>query len=875
MFSGAGRPRAEQTARWGLARVRTSRSRGRVAVRVLGVDVAAADSSSSATATGNPGRVVQRRLPSWSKMAMSAPASHELLGPVKVAEQRRVVQRHATRHVCGRPVLDQSHAFPIGDGAPMLNRVSPGILLAGRAVRSAGSVAPWQERHPLAGLNDAQRRRPKPRGAPSRSSPAPAPARRRRSRTGSRTRCAPGAFEPRADPRRHVHREGGVGELKARLARLGVDGVEARTFHASALRQLGALWPRFTGQRPARDPERQGADPEPDRERAAGRRTGSCRAASSRARSSGRRTGSSTPPATSRRSRPRAARRRCRADLMQRTFQAYERTKGDRRMDFEDMLWMLVRLFDDEPEAAGLVRERFHAFTVDEYQDVNPLQQALLDRWLGGRDELCVVGDDYQTIYTFTGASPEYLLSFPDRYPERDGRAARGELPLVAAGADRRQRARPHRWAGSTRRCARRAATARARRRGRCPTPTPRSRSSSAEAQRLHGERRAVGADRRALPHQRPLRAVRGGARRRPVCPTRCATARSCGARAPRGDRPAPPGRRRRRRGRGGDRGDRRARVRADGAGDDAGEDEVTRQADLARLRALAAEYAAAAGERATSPGSWPSCEQRFAAEREGRGVQLMTYHRAKGLEFDAVFLPRLLDGELPFRARRERGRSRRGTAPALRGHHPGARAPVPVVAARAAHGAEPVPRRDRRGEARGRSPGAPDRARPASPVTVGAGGAAVRPVEGVAPQACLHRRRARVRRVPRRDARRDRRAQAARLGGPRVGARASAPPSSTATPTRCSRSSSQVRQLNRRPATASTTRRARDEQREGEQGHGDRQQPERALGRRAEHRRVDRLVSPSSVTSRPCTSTTRRRSSRTGRREHPLRGAQ
>ena len=56
------------------------------------------------------------------------------------------------------------------------------------------------------------------------------------------------------------------------------------------------------------------------------------------------------------------------------------------------------------------MRSRFHAFTVDEFQDVNPLQAALLDRWLGDRDDLCVVGDDYQTIYAFTGASPAYLL---------------------------------------------------------------------------------------------------------------------------------------------------------------------------------------------------------------------------------------------------------------------------------------------------------------------------------------------------------------------------------------------------------------------------------------------------------------------------------
>src|ERR671915_938858 len=87
------------------------------------------------------------------------------------------------------------------------------------------------------------------------------------------------------------------------------------------------------------------------------------------------------------------------------------------RLDFEDMLALAVRLFDEHPVAAERVRAAYGAFTVDEYQDVNPLQQALLDRWLGGRDELCVVGDDYQTIYGFTGASPQHLLSFPRRYP--------------------------------------------------------------------------------------------------------------------------------------------------------------------------------------------------------------------------------------------------------------------------------------------------------------------------------------------------------------------------------------------------------------------------------------------------------------------------
>jgi DNA helicase-2/ATP-dependent DNA helicase PcrA len=82
-------------------------------------------------------------------------------------------------------------------------------------------------------------------------------------------------------------------------------------------------------------------------------------------------------------------------------------------------------------------------------------------------------------------------------------------------------------------------------------------------------------------------------------------------------------------------------------------DDEATRQADLGRLRQLAEEYRAAQGEAATLAGFVEELRHRFAPERAGRGVQLMTYHRAKGSEFDAVFLPRLLDGELPYRSRR------------------------------------------------------------------------------------------------------------------------------------------------------------------------------------------------------------------------------
>ena len=131
------------------------------------------------------------------------------------------------------------------------------------------------------------------------------------------------------------------------------------------------------------------------------------------------------------------------------------------------MLGLALRLFDEHPEAAEIVRSRFHAFTVDEFQDVNPLQAGLLDRWLGPRDDLCVVGDDYQTIYAFTGASPDHLLGFTRAVPARDGRPSRGELPLHAGGPRPREPPRARISAGSGRPCGR--PRPRGRRRWRAP----------------------------------------------------------------------------------------------------------------------------------------------------------------------------------------------------------------------------------------------------------------------------------------------------------------------------------------------------------------------------------------------------------------------
>jgi DNA helicase-2/ATP-dependent DNA helicase PcrA len=503
---------------------------------------------------------------------------------------------------------------------------------------------------PLAGLNDAQRR-----AAQAVRGPVAILAGAGTGKTTTIThriahQVRVGAFEP-SQVLAVTFTEKAAGSLKSRLAGLGVEGVEARTFHASALRQLGTLWPRFTG----RDlPDILNAKAQilnpianglpgayrflPRRELAGEIEWAKNRLVNPAGYLEAIEAADRTPPLP--------------PDLMQRTFKAYERTKGDLRMDFEDMLMMLVRLLDDEPAAADLVHGRFHTFTVDEYQDVNPLQQALLDRWLGGRDELCVVGDDYQTIYTFTGASPDHLLTFTHRYPhatvvrlEDNYRSSRQVLTVANAlarsmgGFEKRLRAT----------------------RDDGPNPTARPLSDAdaevafvvAEARRLHDE--GVGWEQIAVLYRINARSeafeealaaagvpyqVRDGSfLRRPG-------ARGAIARLRRVD--------------GSD--EVEATVVAvtdaigfapDGVGDDAGDDEATRQADLARLRALATEYAGAAGDHASLPGFLTELEHRFAAEREGRGLQLMTYHRAKGLEFDAVFLPRLLDGELPYRARK------------------------------------------------------------------------------------------------------------------------------------------------------------------------------------------------------------------------------
>jgi DNA helicase-2/ATP-dependent DNA helicase PcrA len=99
--------------------------------------------------------------------------------------------------------------------------------------------------------------------------------------------------------------------------------------------------------------------------------------------------------------------------------QTYERLKDERRqIDFEDVLLATAGMIEAEPRVAEQVHSQYRFFVVDEYQDVSPLQHELLQLWLGSRRDLCVVGDASQTIYSFAGASSEFLLGFASRYDD-------------------------------------------------------------------------------------------------------------------------------------------------------------------------------------------------------------------------------------------------------------------------------------------------------------------------------------------------------------------------------------------------------------------------------------------------------------------------
>ena len=209
-----------------------------------------------------------------------------------------------------------------------------------------------------------------------------------------------------------------AGELRSRLRMLGVAGVQARTFHAAALRQLSYFWPQSIGGQPPRLQEHKA----PLVAEAASRLRLTVDRAAVRDLSAEIEWAKVT--LLTAQSYAAAAERAGHVqpggfDLatVGRLVEVYEQVKTDRGVvDFEDVLLLTVGILEEYRHVAEAIRAQYRHFVVDEYQDVNALQQRLLDLWRGDRDDLCVVGDPSQTIYSFTGASPRYLLDFPQTH---------------------------------------------------------------------------------------------------------------------------------------------------------------------------------------------------------------------------------------------------------------------------------------------------------------------------------------------------------------------------------------------------------------------------------------------------------------------------
>jgi len=425
-------------------------------------------------------------------------------------------------------------------------------------------------------------------------------------------------------------------EMRERLTGLGVERVTARTFHSAALSQLHALGGdpgRIVPSKALALRQIGNTLPAPFKFRPAGDLATEIEWAKNRRLTPDSyldSLGQHVPPIP--------------PDLMVRVFRKYEQQKTERDyVDFEDLLELTIQLFDELPAALAEGRARYRAFTVDEYQDVNLLQQTLLDRWLGDGCELCAVGDDYQSIYAFTGATPQYLLGLPRRFPaatvvrlEANYRSSPQVLELAnrivpaLGGAEKVLRAT----------CAE------------GPEPAVRPFAERAHETAFVVERvRALHAD--GVPLEEMAVLCRTNARladfeepfHEAKIPFQGASllgreaARQLLKRLRRGDST-----------------DVAVVVRAlaQDAGwverppEKLGERELVRQSDLGRLVKLAVDFDD--GVRNTR-GFVEDLEGRFGSTgAERRGVHLLTLHGAKGLEFEVVFIPRVEERELPIR---------------------------------------------------------------------------------------------------------------------------------------------------------------------------------------------------------------------------------
>jgi ATP-dependent DNA helicase UvrD/PcrA len=430
-----------------------------------------------------------------------------------------------------------------------------------------------------------------------------------------------------------------AGEMVERLSRLGAAGVPARTFHAAALSQLTVLGDLDVDLLEAKTKllwQIRRELPQEHREQHLGELAGEIQRAKSRRVGPDDyldNLGEHLPPLP--------------AELMQRVYTEYERRKRSaRKLDFDDLLELAIQMYETNPRALARFQARYRAITVDEYQDVNLLQQTLLERWLGDRDDVCIVGDDYQAIFGFTGASPEYLLAMCEGYPN-----------ATVVTLETNYRSTPEILAWANRLAPKLGGAGKTLRAAALSGPEPRTTKYPSEEAEVAGIiARIKGLVRDGVPpreiavlyrinarstvfehglhrEQVPFQVADGGFLARPAW--RSARTKLASASATAGLSTV-------------------IGTVLDDAGyvDGIKETEVspqeyTRQLDLGFIHELAQTT-----EAKTVADFVHAVEREFTSYTDGDtrdAVRLTTYHLAKGLEWEAVFLPALNDGELPY----------------------------------------------------------------------------------------------------------------------------------------------------------------------------------------------------------------------------------
>ena len=216
-----------------------------------------------------------------------------------------------------------------------------------------------------------------------------------------------------------------AGEMRTRLRTLGVPTVAARTIHSAALKQLLYFWPQVFGGRA------------PD---LLTTKTGFITQAITRADLQGTlsitsrdlmrdiaseiewaKSSQVVPEDYVNESSKRTQKPRINPEQIAQVYSAYmSLMKQERAMDFEDVLLLTAAMLEEEREVRERVQDQYRYFTIDEYQDISPLQQRVINSWLGSRQEICVVGDPAQTIYSFAGATPVFLNTFTQRFPDAE-----------------------------------------------------------------------------------------------------------------------------------------------------------------------------------------------------------------------------------------------------------------------------------------------------------------------------------------------------------------------------------------------------------------------------------------------------------------------